>query len=103
MRLSRNEVEHVASLARLGLSLDETTRMQDQLSSILDHIALLDRLETTAISPTAQVNTLSNVMRDDVIVGSLPVAAVLANAPRQAAGFFEVHAVLGSAVTSEVE
>jgi aspartyl-tRNA(Asn)/glutamyl-tRNA(Gln) amidotransferase subunit C len=95
MRLSRDEVEYVASLARLGLSDAEVTRMQEQLSSILDHIAALDRLDTAAIPPTAQVISLSNVMRADVVKDSLPREAVLANAPRQADGFFEVHAVLG--------
>jgi aspartyl-tRNA(Asn)/glutamyl-tRNA(Gln) amidotransferase subunit C len=95
MGLSREEVEAVASLARLGLSEFEVTLMQDQLSTILEHIAAIDRLDTDAILPTAQVNTLSNVMRPDVIVDSLPREAVLANAPRQADGFFEVHAVLG--------
>lgn len=97
MRLSREEVEYVASLARLGLSGDEVSRMQDQLSSILEHIAVLDRLETAAIPPTAHVVSLTNVMRPDVVTVSLPRDAVLANAPRQRDGFFEVHAVLGSA------
>jgi aspartyl-tRNA(Asn)/glutamyl-tRNA(Gln) amidotransferase subunit C len=96
MRLTREEVEYVASLARLGLEPDEITRLQDQLSSILDHIAALDTLDTEAIPPTAQVVTLSNVLRDDVAIDSLPREAVLANAPRRFDGFFEVHAVLGS-------
>jgi aspartyl-tRNA(Asn)/glutamyl-tRNA(Gln) amidotransferase subunit C len=96
MGLSREEVEAVASLARLGLSEFEIIRMQDQLSSILEHIAAIDRLDTDVIPPTAQVNTLSNVMRPDIVVDSLPREAVLANAPRQADGFFEVHAVLGA-------
>ena len=95
MRLSRAEVEHVAALARLGLSDDEIDRLRDQLSTILGHIAALDRLDTAAIPPTAQVITLTNVMRDDDERPSLPRAAVLMNAPRQADGFFEVHAVLG--------
>lgn len=95
MQLSREEVEHVAALARLGLSEAEITRMQDQLSSILGHIAALDELDTAAIPPTAQVVNLSNVMRPDVVAPSLPREAVLANAPRQTDGFFEVHAVLG--------
>lgn len=97
MQLSREEVEHVAALARLGLSEAEITRMQDQLSSILGHIAALDELDTAAIPPTAQVVNLSNVMRPDVVTDSLPREAVLANAPRQTDGFFEVHAVLGAA------
>lgn len=96
MRLSRGEVEYVATLARLGLDDDEVTRLQDQLSSILEHIAALDRIDTDAIPPTAQVVNLTNVTRDDVVRGSLLRDAVLANAPRQHEGFFEVHAVLGS-------
>ena len=95
MQLSREEVEYVASLARLGLSDDEITLMQSQLSAILDAIQALDALDTAAIPPTAQVISLSNVMRDDVVTPSLPREAVLANAPRKSQGFFEVHAVLG--------
>jgi len=95
MRLSREEVEYVATLARLGLSDDEITRLQDQLSSILEHIAAIDELNTEAIPPTAQVIALTSVMRPDVVADSLSQDAVLANAPRQSGGFFEVHAILG--------
>jgi aspartyl-tRNA(Asn)/glutamyl-tRNA(Gln) amidotransferase subunit C len=95
MRLTREEVEYVAALARLGLSDIEIIRLQDQLSSILEHIAAIDRLDTDAIPPTAQVTAMTNVMRPDVVTDSLPREAVLANAPRQAEGFFEVHAILG--------
>ena len=101
MRLSRDEVEYVASLARLGLTDDEISRLQDQLSTILEHITALDRLDTGAIPPTAQVITLETVLRPDVVKDSLDRDAVLANAPRQTDGFFEVHAVLGS--TGEAE
>jgi aspartyl-tRNA(Asn)/glutamyl-tRNA(Gln) amidotransferase subunit C len=93
--LSREEVEYVASLARLGLGDEEVTRMQVQLSSILEHIAAINRIDTDAIPPTAQVIALSNVVRPDEVTGSLPRDAVLANAPRARDGFFEVHAVLG--------
>jgi aspartyl-tRNA(Asn)/glutamyl-tRNA(Gln) amidotransferase subunit C len=96
MRLSREEVQYVAALARLGLSDGEITRLQDQLSSILEHIAAIDRLDTDAIPPTAQVITMTNVMRPDSVADSLPREAVLGNAPRQSAGFFEVHAILGT-------
>ena len=95
MRLSREEVEYVAALARLGLSDSEIARLQDQLSSILEHIAAIDRLDTDAIPPTAQVISMTNVMRPDEVTDSLPREAVLENAPRQAEGFFEVHAILG--------
>ena len=95
MRLTREEVEYVATLARLGLSDAEIARLQDQLSSILEHIAAIDRLDTDAIPPTAQVIAMTSVMRPDVVTDSLPRQAVLENAPRQADGFFEVHAILG--------
>lgn len=97
MRLSREDVTYVAKLARLGLREDEIARMQDQLSSILEHIAALDRLDTGAIPPTAQVITLTNVMRPDLVADSLPRESVLANAPRQSDGFFEVQTILGAA------
>lgn len=95
MRLSREDVEHVAALARLGLSDTEIARLQDQLSSILGHIEVIDRLDTDAIPPTAQVTAMTNVMRPDIVTRSLPREAVLENAPRQTEGFFEVHAILG--------
>ncbi len=95
MPLTREEVEYVAELARLGLSDDEISRLQDQLSSILGHIKAIDKLDTNAIPPTAQVTATTNVMRPDEVTDSLPREAVLENAPRQADGFFEVHAILG--------
>jgi aspartyl-tRNA(Asn)/glutamyl-tRNA(Gln) amidotransferase subunit C len=97
MRLSQDEVVYVAKLARLGLSADEVARMQDQLSSILEHIAALNVLDTDVIPPTAQVISLTNGMRQDTVIGSLSRDAVLANAPRQIDGFFEVQTILGAA------
>ncbi|MCC6314669.1 MAG: Asp-tRNA(Asn)/Glu-tRNA(Gln) amidotransferase subunit GatC [Thermomicrobiales bacterium] len=97
MRLSREEVEHVADLARIGLTDEEVGRLQEDLSSILGHIAVLQQIDTDAIPPTAQVIPLANVLRDDVERPSLPRAAVLRNAPRHVDGFFEVDAVLGGA------
>lgn len=95
MALSIADVEHVAALARLGLTESEKERLRDQLSSILEHINALAELDTEAISPTAQVIALTNVLREDVARPSLPRDQVLANAPRQNEGFFEVDAVLG--------
>lgn len=95
MQLTTADVRHVAALARLGLSDDEVERLREQLSSILDHIAALEELDTAAIPPTAQVLPLTNVMRDDVVRPSLPRDAVLMNAPRQTDGFFEVQTPLG--------
>jgi aspartyl-tRNA(Asn)/glutamyl-tRNA(Gln) amidotransferase subunit C len=96
MTLTRTDVEHVAALARLGLNEEEMERMREQLSSILEHIAVLDRLDTDAISPTAQVNVLRNVLREDEVRPSLDRAQVLRNAPRERDGFLEVRSVMGS-------
>ncbi len=94
MKLSLDEVDHVAMLARLGLRPEERERMRDQLSSILEHISLLDEIDTEAIPPTAQVITLQNVTRQDEVQQSLPVDAVLRNAPRSEDQMFKVNAVL---------
>ncbi|HUZ02965.1 MAG TPA: Asp-tRNA(Asn)/Glu-tRNA(Gln) amidotransferase subunit GatC [Thermomicrobiaceae bacterium] len=94
MKLSFEEVDHVALLARLGLTAEERERMREQLSSILEHIGRLQELDTEAILPTAQVITLQNVLRDDEVQPSLSVADVLKNAPQQEDDMFKVNAVL---------
>jgi aspartyl-tRNA(Asn)/glutamyl-tRNA(Gln) amidotransferase subunit C len=90
MRLSREEVLQVAELARLGLTNDEVERLRDQLSTILNHISELDQLDTNAIPPTAQVVSMINIWREDVVRPSLSVEQVLENAPRQLDHFFLV-------------
>lgn len=94
MKLDRETVEHIAALARIGLSEEEIELMREQLSSILDHIASLQDVDTDDIPPTAQVIQLHNVMRDDVVQPSLPREAVLANAPATEDGYLKVNAVL---------
>ena len=92
--LSRSDVEHVAHLARLGLTEDELARLEVQLNHILDQYAILTELDTDDIPPTAQTIELENILRDDVVRPSLPVAAVLANAPATDGGFIVVPAIL---------
>ncbi|MCO5177280.1 MAG: Asp-tRNA(Asn)/Glu-tRNA(Gln) amidotransferase subunit GatC [Thermomicrobiales bacterium] len=94
MKLDRETVEHIAMLARIGLSEEEIELMREQLSSILDHIASLQDVDTDDIPPTAQVIQLQNVMRDDVVQPSLSRDAVLANAPASEDGYLKVNAVL---------
>ena len=94
MAISREQVEYVAHLARLGLSDEETTRLQQQLSQILEAMRVVDRVDTTAIPPTAQVIPLDTVMRDDVVRPSMPVEDVLLNAPSREGDFFKVPPVL---------
>ena len=93
--LSRADVEHVAYLARLGLSEQELARLEGQLNHILDQYAKLAELDTEAIPPTAQTIELENILRDDVSRPSLPPEAVLANAPEREGDFFVVPAILG--------
>jgi aspartyl-tRNA(Asn)/glutamyl-tRNA(Gln) amidotransferase subunit C len=93
--LSRADVEHVAHLARLGLTEVELARLEGQLNHILDQYAILARLDTDAIPPTAQVIELENILRDDVVTDSLPVQAVLANAPARHGDFILVPPILG--------
>ncbi len=95
MPLSRAQVRHIAELARLELSDDEIDRMASQLSAILDYAGRLQELDTEAISPTASVVPLQNVMRDDVVTPSLPREDVLRNAPDkdERGEFFRVRAI----------
>jgi aspartyl-tRNA(Asn)/glutamyl-tRNA(Gln) amidotransferase subunit C len=94
-QLTIEDVEHVAALARLGLTEEEKVRMRQQLSSILDHISVLNQLDTSAIPPTAQVIELANIMRDDEVRPSLDRELILRNAPRSSDGYIAVQAVLG--------
>ncbi len=93
--LSRSDVEHVAYLARLGMSPAELDRLQGQLNQILDQYAKLAELNTDAIPPTAQTIELENILRDDLVTTSLPQTAVLANAPLREGAFMVVPPILG--------
>lgn len=96
MPLTRVQVQHIAELAKLKLTEDEINRMTEQLSAILDYAARLQVLDTEAIPPTASVVPLRNVMRDDVVIPSMPRDEVLANAPDKSedGAFFRVRAIL---------
>jgi aspartyl-tRNA(Asn)/glutamyl-tRNA(Gln) amidotransferase subunit C len=94
VRLELETVEHIAALARVGLTPEEMERMRDQLSAVLDHIEMLQEVNTDDILPTAQVIQQQNVMRDDIVRPSLPREQVLLNAPDQEDGYLRVNAVL---------
>lgn len=94
MKLSREEVEHIADLAKLALSDEEIARYQEQLSAILEHFDQLQELETEEIPPTATVLPLRSVMRDDEARPPLERERVLENAPDAEDGCFRVPAVL---------
>ena len=94
MSITREEVEHVAYLARLGLTDEEKGRLAEQLSNILDAMRAIDRLDASAIPPTAQVIPLRNVMRTDEVRPSSDREDILKNAPRREGDFFLVPPVL---------
>ena len=94
MKLTSEEVSHIARLARLGLSEEEIDRMKEQMSNILENFEILQQVDTTDVPPTAQSIALHNVTRDDEVAPSLPPEDILANAPRRENDLFRVRAVL---------
>jgi len=94
MKISKQEVEHVARLARLELAEGEKEKLIDQLSNILTYVETLNELDTRGVEPTSHVLDIKNVMRDDVSAPSLPQEQALTNAPEKAAGHFKVPKII---------
>jgi aspartyl-tRNA(Asn)/glutamyl-tRNA(Gln) amidotransferase subunit C len=89
--LSRDQVLHVARLARLELSDEEVERLAGELSKVLDHIELINQLGDLAdVPPTSHVITVENALRPDEPWPSLPVEVALESAPDAALGGFRV-------------
>ena len=97
MALTREQVKHVAELAKLKLTEAEVDLFQKQLSAVLDDAARLDELDTDQIPPTASVLPLHNVLRADERRASWPRDEMLANAPDHEDGFVVVKVVLEQA------
>jgi aspartyl-tRNA(Asn)/glutamyl-tRNA(Gln) amidotransferase subunit C len=96
MTLSRDDVDHVATLGRLGLTDDEKNRLLGELEKILGHIARLQQVDTSMLAETAQVGDLVNVMRDDEPEPPIGSVAALGNAPVVNGGYFTVGAIQGA-------
>ena len=94
MPIDRAAVAHVAALAHVGLTEDELEAFSRDLSSIVDHIARLQELDTSQVPPTAHALPMENVLRADEVEPSWELEAVLANAPRRLGDLFEVQAIL---------
>jgi aspartyl-tRNA(Asn)/glutamyl-tRNA(Gln) amidotransferase subunit C len=92
--ISRDDVEHVARLARLALTPDELERMRAQLNAILVHIDALKAVDTAGVEPTSHAVPVINVMREDEPSPSLPADAMLANAPDRSGEFFRVPRII---------
>ena len=90
MAINRDEVLHVARLARLELAAAEVERFTEQLSAILEAVAKVSELDLTDVEPTAHPLDVVNVWAEDEPRPSLPVDDALANAPETQDGFFKV-------------
>ena len=92
--IDRGVVERAASLARIALTDDEVERFTAQLSHVLDAIARLSEVDTSAVPPTASVLPLLNVTRPDEVRPGLSVDEVFSNAPAREGNLFRVQTVL---------
>lgn len=92
--ITREDVEHVARLARLALTNEEKTLFAEQLADILTNFEKLNELDTTGVPPTAHAVPLKNVLRPDKSRPAWPKDDILANAPAKQGGFFRVPRIL---------
>lgn len=92
--IRREDVEHVAELARLELTAAEKDQFIAQLNNILAYIEKLGELDTTDVEPTSHVIPMANVFRDDVVQPSLDRDLVLQNAPQESHFFFKVPRII---------
>jgi aspartyl-tRNA(Asn)/glutamyl-tRNA(Gln) amidotransferase subunit C len=95
--IDRQTVQHIAKLARLGLQEEEIDVLGQQLSLILEQIAILQEADVSGVSPIAHASRLQSIMREDLPEPSYPPEVLLANAPEQEAQCLKVRAVLEEA------
>jgi aspartyl-tRNA(Asn)/glutamyl-tRNA(Gln) amidotransferase subunit C len=94
VKISREEIEHVAHLARLSFSEEETGKFTSQLNDILMYMEILNKLDTEDVEPMSHAISLTNAMREDTKKESLGTEGSLKNAPEEAGDFFEVPRVI---------
>lgn len=94
MQLTPDDVRKVASLARLRVSDAEVASLTSDLTAILGYVDVLNEIDTTNVEPMVHAVELSNVLRADTVVASLPRVAALSNAPRSDGQCFLVPAII---------
>ncbi len=94
-KVSIEQVQHVAKLARLALTDEQTKKFSGQLESIFQYIEKLTEVDTTGYEPLAHALPLHNVLREDIVEPSLPLEKVLQNAPETDGPYFKVPKVIG--------
>ena len=93
-KITLEEVEHVARLARLDLSPEEKERMRSQLDAILTYIDKLRQVDTENVEPTSHAIPMVNVMREDEVRPCFPLGDMLANAPERDGDLFRVPKII---------
>ena len=94
MKLTREEVQRVAMLARLRLTPEDEKRLTEQLDNILQYVGKLNQLDTSGIEPFTHALDTTNPMREDAITNEPNADALLANAPDQENHFFQVPKII---------
>ena len=94
MKITKDKVRHIARLSRLSLSEGDIDTFSGQLSTIIEYVEQLNKLETAGVEPTSHVLPLSNVMRDDTPAASLPREEALGNAPDSDGKFYRVPKII---------
>ena len=94
MAITREEVRRIALLARLRFSAEEENRLTEQLGKILQHMAALERVDTSGIEPMAHALDVGNALRDDQVTNERNTEALLANAPAIDGNFFVVPKII---------
>lgn len=94
MKITVEDVKHIARLSRLSMSDSEIEIFSGQLSSIIEYVEQLNSLDTGNIEPTSHLIPLKNVMRDDIPAASLPVEDALRNAPDSTEKFYSVPKII---------
>jgi aspartyl-tRNA(Asn)/glutamyl-tRNA(Gln) amidotransferase subunit C len=94
MKLTREEVERVAMLARLRLTAAEESRLAEQLDKILQYMEKLNQLDTSEVEPFTHAVDVVNAWREDSVTNQPDPEALLANAPAREGGFFKVPKII---------
>lgn len=93
-RITKEDVKHVAHLARLAVTEEEVEKFTKQLDDIITFAEQLNELDTEGVKPTSHVLAMTNVLREDVVKPGLPVEEVLKNAPDSQDGHIRVPAII---------
>jgi len=94
MKLTREEVQRVATLARLRLTTEEETRLTEQLDKILQYMETLNQVDTAHVEPLAHVVDIVNAFRADEVKCGTNADALLSNAPAKEGTFFKVPKII---------